>query len=165
MTLERVHNMCLWNTSCTYPANTTNRHFNEVSEHYHIILVYPPSIASTNFQHRNIRRPQTPSQRLVAATLAEHHLPTRSIPSPPPPFITMPPHFSFFTAALKSFALRPKLTRPTPHTRISQFICRTCQQKFSTSPSLRLFGRAAKKPVEKERSSFTFPMMTLNQKR
>jgi hypothetical protein len=158
--------MCLWNTSCTYPANTTNRHFNEVSEYCHIILVYPPSISSTNFQHLNSQRPQTPSQRLVAATLAEHHLPTRSDPSPPPPFITMSPHFFFFfTAALKSSTLRPQLTRPTSRTRISQFICRTCEQKFSTSPSLRLFGRAAKKPVEKERSSFTFPMMTLNQKR
>ncbi|KAH7406325.1 hypothetical protein DE146DRAFT_439199 [Phaeosphaeria sp. MPI-PUGE-AT-0046c] len=66
----------------------------------------------------------------------------------------MQPRVSAFTAALKSSGLWSQSGRAIARARISQFVCRSCQQKFSTSPSLRLFGKASKngaKQAEKER--------------
>ncbi|KAF2818781.1 hypothetical protein CC86DRAFT_363878 [Ophiobolus disseminans] len=63
----------------------------------------------------------------------------------------MQPRFNAFTAAVKGSSSWSRTARPTLRTRISQFVCRTCQQKFSTSPSLRLFGRGVAKPVERDR--------------
>ncbi|OAK94520.1 hypothetical protein IQ06DRAFT_85805 [Phaeosphaeriaceae sp. SRC1lsM3a] len=66
----------------------------------------------------------------------------------------MQPRISAFTTALKRSGLWSQSGRATARARISQFVCRSCQQKFSTSPSLRLFGNASKtgaKQAAKER--------------
>lgn len=80
----------------------------------------------------------------------------RSNFQPPSPTIQMQPRISAFTAALKASGLWSQGGRVAARTRISQFVCRSCQQKFSTSPSLRLFGKASNsgaKEAAKERST------------
>ncbi|KAH3910994.1 hypothetical protein HBI56_001950 [Parastagonospora nodorum] len=64
--------------------------------------------------------------------------------------MVMRPLFPTFTAALKRSLLGSNVGRPTTRFRYTQFVCRSCQQKFSTSPTLRLLG-GAKKVAEKER--------------
>ncbi|KAH8726906.1 hypothetical protein GQ44DRAFT_142072 [Phaeosphaeriaceae sp. PMI808] len=70
--------------------------------------------------------------------------------------IEMLPRFRSFAAAFKSSKPWSQSNRPLSRIRISQFVCRLCQHKFSTSPTLRLFGKASKsaaKPVERQYKS------------
>ena len=62
--------------------------------------------------------------------------------------ITMHPRLFSFTTRLNSAASLLK----TGHVKSNApFICRTCRKNFSTSPSLRLFGKAKEAVKEKER--------------
>ncbi|KAF1914083.1 hypothetical protein BDU57DRAFT_521259 [Ampelomyces quisqualis] len=63
----------------------------------------------------------------------------------------MQPRFSAFAAAFKRLPPFAKTPRPYVQTRISQLICRTCRQKFSTSPSRRLAGGASREQTAKSR--------------
>jgi hypothetical protein len=72
----------------------------------------------------------------------------------------MQPRLLAFAAAFRSSAPVYRSVRLATDIRIQGFICRNCQRKFSTSPTLRWFGKSAKsaKPVERERSTYYFPL-------
>ncbi|KAI4941967.1 hypothetical protein J4E91_010517 [Alternaria rosae] len=66
----------------------------------------------------------------------------------------MQPRLLAFTAAFRSSAPTSRGTRPVVKARLNGYICRSCQRKFSTSPTLRWLGKKAKsaaEPVGKEK--------------
>ncbi|CAG5179454.1 uncharacterized protein ALTATR162_LOCUS9279 [Alternaria atra] len=66
----------------------------------------------------------------------------------------MQPRLLAFAASFRSSANVYRGTRPVASGRINGFICRSCQRKFTTSPTLQWFGKSSKsaaKTVEKER--------------
>lgn len=62
----------------------------------------------------------------------------------------MQPRLFTLAAAFRGSAPWARNAQQVPKLRIVQFICRSCQRKFSTSPAL----RAAAKNVEKDRSEW-----------
>jgi hypothetical protein len=68
----------------------------------------------------------------------------------------MQPRLLAFAAAFRSSAPANRGIQPIINARINAFVCRSCQRKFSTSPTLQWFGKSSKsaaKTVEKERST------------
>jgi hypothetical protein len=68
----------------------------------------------------------------------------------------MQPRLFAFAAAFRGSAPLNRGFRPAVRFRLNDFVCRSCQKKFSTSPTLRWFGQSSKtagKTVEKERST------------
>jgi hypothetical protein len=64
----------------------------------------------------------------------------------------MQPRIFAFAAAFRGSAPITRGGGPVVRSRVADFVCRSCQRKFSTSPTLRLFGKTTTKTVEKERS-------------
>ncbi|KAH7563574.1 hypothetical protein BM1_00621 [Bipolaris maydis] len=66
----------------------------------------------------------------------------------------MQPRLFVFATVFRSTAPLTRGERPVIKSHIPSFVCRSCQRKFSTSPTLRFFGKSAKegaKAVEKDR--------------
>ncbi|KAF1830946.1 hypothetical protein BDW02DRAFT_76004 [Decorospora gaudefroyi] len=63
----------------------------------------------------------------------------------------MQPRLLAFGTAFTRATLVARSFSSTTTARFAPFVCRSCQRKFSTSPTLRLFGRSSKNPLEKDR--------------